>query len=306
MCKGKLLLVLSLSCLFFLWSSTYTAVSMALNSFSPEGLALFRFLVASGVLFIISKLKKVRIPEKKDWPLIIVCGVIGVSFYNIILIYGQKTSTVALSSLLLNTYPIFVALFSFLMFKEIVNIFKWIGIIVCFLGMFIVSGGGTLGFNYNSSVLLLLLAAAIVSLFDLEQKQLMKKYTPFELTCYFIWIGTFFLTIFSGALLKDLSVINFKSLLPAIYLGAFPSVLASLIWAKLIVKYSVTLLSCCCYITPFFAMVIAFFVLHQVPGVSIIFGSLIVISGLFIITFSERLKLPLPQSVILKFKKRTF
>lgn len=289
MCKGKTFLVLSLSCLFFLWSSTYTAVSMALNSFSPEGLALFRFLVASGVLFMISRWKKVRIPDKKDLPVILLCGIIGVTVYNLILMYGQKTASVALSSLLLNTYPIFVALFSFLIFREIMSIFKWIGIILCFAGMAVVSCGENLGFTFNSSVILLLIAAAIVSLFDLEQKQLMKKYKPFELTCYFIWIGTMFLSIFSGSLKQDLASVSMDSLVPAIYLGAFPSVLASLIWGKLIVKYSITALSCCCYITPFFAMLIAFIFLNQVPKISVVLGGVIVVSGLLVINFSDRL-----------------
>jgi len=289
MCRGKLFLVLSLVCLFFLWSSTYTAVLMALNGFSPEGLALLRFLIASVVLFAISRWKKVRMPDKKDWPLIIFCGVIGVSFYNLILLYGQKASTVAISSILLNTYPIFVAIFSFLIFKESVSLFRWVGIVVCFIGMVVISGGNILNFSFGSNIFLLLFAAAIVSLFDLEQKQLMKKYTPFELTCYFIWTGTLFLLVFCGSLVQDLTMITTNSLLPAIYLGAFPSVMASLIWAKLIVKYSITLLSCCCYITPFFAMLIAFIFLHQIPTITVALGSLIVVSGLFVINFAERI-----------------
>ncbi|OGI03138.1 MAG: hypothetical protein A2Y25_08250 [Candidatus Melainabacteria bacterium GWF2_37_15] len=293
MCKNKLFLALSFLVLFFLWSSTYTAVTIALNAFSPGGLALFRFSIASVLLFIVSRRCKINYPDKKDLPLILVCGFLGVSVYNLILFYGQKNIPVAVSSILLNTYPIFVATFSFLIFKEYINIFKLIGIIISFIGILIVSGGEVFEFSFNSSILLILLAAIIVSLFDIEQKQLMKKYTPLELTCYFIWSGTLFLLVFSGTLIHDFMGIDFNSFASAVYLGVFPSVIATLIWSKLILKYSITSLSCCCYITPFFAMLLAFLFLHQIPKSSVITGSIIVITGLLISNFSKNLKVKL-------------
>lgn len=298
--KEKLFFVSSLLCLFFLWSSSYTALALALESFSPGGLALFRFMVASFVLILLSFRYKVHLPEKKDLPLILISGVFGLSFYHIILVYGQKTTSVALSSILLNTYPIFVAVFSFFMFKEFINSLKWIGMIICFIGMIVVSGGGDLNLAFRGSSLLFLLGAAIISLYDIEQKQLMKKYSPFELTCYFIWGGTILLMVFSGSLLRDLEIVRFNSIIPAVYLGAFSTVFAPLLWAKLILKYSVSSLACCCYVTPFFAMVLAFLFLHQVPEKSAILGSIIVILGLLIINGSKSFNLKLNSIKSLK------
>ncbi|HSA06821.1 MAG TPA: EamA family transporter [Candidatus Gastranaerophilales bacterium] len=288
MCKKRLIFALSMLFLFFLWSTSYTAVVIALKDFSPSGLALFRFLIASAILFALSFIYKVRLPDKKDLLLISVCGVLGISVYNIIMFSGQKAIPVALSSLLLNTYPIFVSIFSLLIFKEFINTFKWIGIIVCFVGIIIASGGN---FTFNNSVILILTAAIILSLFDLEQRVLMKKYRPFELTCYFVWAGTLALCIFLPALIKDLATVKSNSLITAVYLGAFPSVAASVLWAKLIFKYSVSSLACYCYISPIFTAIVAFLFLNQMPGQSVITGAIVVISGLFIIHFSKSINL---------------
>ncbi len=289
--QKKLFFVLSVAFLFFLWSSSYTAIVVALEDFSPKGLALFRFLVASVLLFFISLVKKVRLPDIKDLPLILICGVMGISLYNLMLIYGQKTTPVAISSLLICTYPIFVSIFSFFLFKEFINTFKWAGIAICFGGMAIASGAGNEGVSFSGSAILFLLAAIILSLYDLEQKQLMKKYTPFELTCYFVWGGTLALMVFVDSLISDIRAVNVNSLLTGIYLGAFPGVAAYLLWAKMILKYSVSAMSCCCYVSPIFTMLIGFLFLNQVPDQSAITGTVVILSGLFLIQFSNSINL---------------
>ena len=289
MSRKNIVFMLSVVMLFFLWSSMYTAISLALQDFSPKGLALFRLLIASTLLFILSFKYKVRFPDKKDLPIIICCGVFGICVYNIVIMYGQKSTSVALSSLFLNTYPIFVSIFSFLIFKEYINVFKWMGIIVCFSGLIIASGCS--GISANSSIMLFVFGAIILSLYDLEQKELMKKYTPFELTCYFFWAGTLALLSFSDSLINDFKIVKVNSLLSAVYLGVFPSIIASLLWAKMILKYSVSVMSCCCYISPIFAMLSAFLFLGQIPGESSIIGTAVVLSGLLIIHFSEKTNL---------------
>lgn len=289
MSKNNLILIGSIFLLFLLWSSSYTAVFIALKEFSPEGLALFRFLISSIVLFLLSLRFKVRMPDKKDLPLILTCGALGVCVGSIILFHGQKSTPVAVASILINTYPIFVAIFSFLIFKELFNVVKLAGIVICFIGIFIVSGGTMTHFAIKGSMFLIILSAIIISLYDLEQKKLMKKYSPFELTCYFVWSGTLFLLLFSKSLLHDLSYVQLSSILSAVYLAVFQSIVAAIVWGKLILKYSVTSLACCCYVTPFFAMGIAFLFLHQMPTASAIYGSIFVISGLLISNFSKYL-----------------
>ncbi|NLF83788.1 MAG: EamA family transporter [Candidatus Gastranaerophilales bacterium] len=290
--SGKnIIFVLSIILLFFLWSSTYTAIILALDDFSAEGLALFRLLVASSLLFALSFRYKVRLPDKEDIPAIVVCGIFGICVYNLILLNGQKTMPVALCSLLLNTYPIFVAIFSFLLFKEFINPIKWIGIMVCFAGMIIASGETESGFLVNGSVILFVIAAIIQSMYDLKQKDLMKKYTPFELTCYFMWVGAAALLVYAPALLKDLHTVKASSLVPAVYLGAFPGVVSALLWAKLILKYSVSTMSCCCYVSPIFAALLAFIALGQIPSISTLEGIPVVISGLLLIHYSSKIRL---------------
>ena len=73
----------------FLWSLAYPAMIVALKSFHPESLALLRFLVASTVLAILAYIKKIRLPDKNDLPIIFLCALFGIAISQLMLLNGQ-------------------------------------------------------------------------------------------------------------------------------------------------------------------------------------------------------------------------
>ncbi len=293
--KDNLFAVFNVLFILFVWSFTFTEITIALQEFSPGGLALFRFGVASIILILLSFRKKLRIPKKNDIPILILSGFVGITIYHLLLMYGQQHCTAGVASLLLNTYPIFIAIFSSFIYKELINVYKWIGISICFLGIILVSLGENNGIIFGSSTILLLCAAIVVSLFDLNQKQLMKKYTPFELTCYFVWSGTLFLLVFTPGFIKEFQAASVNSIFAGFYLGIFPSAIVYILWAKLLSKFSASTLSTVCYVSPFLAMLVAFISIKQIPSSLAMYGSLVVFSGIIFMTYAHKLSMIKPK-----------
>lgn len=281
--RDKIIFALSIFSLLFLWSSGYTAVYSALKDFSPEGLALFTFLVASIALIVVAMAGKIRLPEKKDLPTIISCGIMGIAVYQLILMNGQKLVSTSTASVLVGTYPVFVTILSAIILKEAFNLGKFIGISISFAGVGLITFAENPDFTLNYGALMLLAGAFIVSIVDLVQKKLMDKYTPVELTAYFVWTGTIVLLIFSRSLITDLSTVSANGLCYGVYLGLCSRFMSYILWAKLISKYSLVFLSGFCYTVPFFTMLLAFLFLNQHPGQFAIVGALVVVTGLVIV-----------------------
>lgn len=278
------------------WSSSYTVIHYALSDFKPESLALMRFLVASSFLFIYGLFFKVKLPEIKDIPIILACGLIGISLYNVAVNIGRTTVTAGSTSMILNCYPIFVAILSACCLKECISKSKWAGFLISFIGIIFIGLGESNGFNLTSGIILILFAAVANSLYDVIQKHLLGKYSPLELTSYFIWSGTFFLLLFSGMLVQDLHSASISSILAVVYLGVFPSAIGYLLWSRFLSKSPANVAASILFVLPVLSIIIAFVFLKEIPATTSMIGGVIMLFGVFVINFYDQLKLQLKQS----------
>ena len=104
----KISLALIITIIF--WASAFVGIRTSLESYSPVHLALFRYLIASFLLFLVAIFKPMKMPEKKDYPAILLIGLVGISIYHIALNYGEVTVTASSASFIINAVPIFSAL----------------------------------------------------------------------------------------------------------------------------------------------------------------------------------------------------
>jgi drug/metabolite transporter (DMT)-like permease len=273
-----------------IWSSAFTAIRIALASFTPANLAVLRFLVASFVLLIYSLIRKISPPELKDLPNILFCGFLGVTVYQLALNYGETLISAGSAGLLVNSYPVFAAILSAIFLGEKICITKWSGIIISFLGIIAItfSSGATVSLSFGA--LLVLGASLSAGFHTIMQKRLLEKYTPLEISCYLIWSGTFFLIFFSESLINDMTAASGSAIFSVIYLGIFPGALAYLIWNLMLYRYPVTNLSNLQNFIAVFGLVIAYIFLKEIPTLFMITGGLVTISGIFIVNFSSQIR----------------
>src|SRR5689334_11516116 len=61
------------------WASAFAGIRAGLQSYSPEQVALLRYLTASIVLLVVAVRRQLPLPGRKDLPLVIVLGMVGIA-----------------------------------------------------------------------------------------------------------------------------------------------------------------------------------------------------------------------------------
>jgi len=93
-----------------LWASAFPAITVAVPRLGPAGLAVARLAVASAALAMAAPLMGVRRPRARDLPLIAVCGLAGMTGYQLLLNAGERVVPAGTASLLIATAPVYASL----------------------------------------------------------------------------------------------------------------------------------------------------------------------------------------------------
>jgi drug/metabolite transporter (DMT)-like permease len=286
----KLFVSIALTILF--WASAFVAIRSALDSYRPHSLALLRFLVASLVLGIYALIKrKLHRPSKKDLPFYLITGFIGITVYHVTLNIGELSVSAGTTSFIISSIPVFTAIFSYLLFREKLSLFGWIGILISFIGIAIIATAEGEPQGFNAGALFVLLAAISGCLYLIYQKQLLKKYSVIETVAYSVWIGTLFMLIFSRSLIRDMQKASLQNTLEVIYLGVFPAALAYFLWGYALSKIkTASKISTFLYLSPILTMIIAWIWMGEIPPIMAIFGGMITLGGVIMTNTFEKPK----------------
>jgi len=104
----RVLLTLLFAVVF--WASAFAGIRAGLQSYPPAHLAIVRFLVASAVLVLYAALSHFRRPELKDLAGFALTGLLGITYYNLALNYGETNVTAGTASLLIASTPVWTAI----------------------------------------------------------------------------------------------------------------------------------------------------------------------------------------------------
>ena len=280
--------ILSIAVTLVLWASGFTAIGVALKSYSPFHIALLRFLIASVVLLLLTSFRTVRRPRRQDLFRIFLTGFFGIAAYNIALNYGKQFVTASAASFVVNTVPIFTTLFSIAFLRERIPLISWLGMALSFVGVSIIAIGES-GLDLNRGALILVGTAVCQSLYFIIQKPLLLRYTSFEAVCYAIWIGMLCMLVFLPGLLPELRQASPAATGAVLYLGFFPSVAGYLCWSYVLSQLSASRAANFLYLVPALALLIAYVWLHELPtGISLA-GGLLALGGVVVVNISKKL-----------------
>lgn len=226
-----LTLVLAAAVTLILWASAFPGIRAGLAGYEPAHLVVLRFLVASLALLLIAPFARVRVPQRRHLPHLLLLGGVGITAYNLALSWGETHVTAGAASLLVNTGPIFTALLALMFLGERLRPWGWLGLLVSFSGAGVIALTSGDGLALNPWALLVLLAAVLQASSFILQKPLFTHYRPLELTCYAIWGGTGLSLVFLPGLGGAVREAPLHATLAVVYLGLFPAALAYLAWA---------------------------------------------------------------------------
>jgi len=184
----------------------------------------------------------------------------------------------------------FGILIAFFLLKEIPRIKNLIGLVIAFIGVFILTGAPNLEGKYFG-VLLTLSGAFTWSLGAVMAKPLSKKIGAFALMTW--------LCVFSGPLLILISTIvngnpiqyilsaNFNSWLTVLYLGFFMQPAAYGAWYYVLSKYPVNKVMPVLLLLPITGLITAIFLLGEDPPKQVFLGGTVIVLGVGMILFSK-------------------
>ena len=187
----------------------------------------------------------------------------------------------------------FGILIAFFLLKEIPRIKNLIGLVIAFIGVFILTGAPNLEGKYFG-VLLTLSGAFTWSLGAVMAKPLSKKIGAFALMTW--------LCVFSGPLLILISTIvngnpiqyilsaNFYSWITVIYLGFIMQPIAYGAWYYVLRRYPVNKIMPVLLLLPVTGLLTAIFLLGEEPSKQVFLGGTIIVFGVGLILFSKAKK----------------
>jgi drug/metabolite transporter (DMT)-like permease len=93
-----------------LWASAFAGIRAGLPSYSPQSVALWRYLTASIVLAADAGVTKMPLPQRRDLPGIALAGFIGLTLYSVTLNAGEQKIPAGSASLIIGSAPSNVAM----------------------------------------------------------------------------------------------------------------------------------------------------------------------------------------------------
>jgi len=277
-----LMLMLCLS-----WGFNQIAVKLALPDIPPMLQATIRSSGALIVLFLIARLRGVKLFERDGTlgPGLLAGVIFGVEF---VLIYrGLLLTSASRAVVFLYTAPFFVAFGSYLFLGERLRASQWGGLALCFAGVALAIGVPQADVDSRMLLgdLLVIAGGALWAATTLLVKATALLKAPAEkglgyqvalsvpILGFAAWISGETLTRVPGPLALSLMV----------YQAVWVVGLTFLIWFALVKTYSASKLSAFTFITPLFGVMASYLILHDT--LTPVFGAaaLLVVAGLFLV-----------------------
>jgi drug/metabolite transporter (DMT)-like permease len=195
----NLLVAVLLILVSFVWAGSFIVVERTTTEIDPIDLGFLRFLVATPLMILLVVFqKKSFVLPKKEIPWLMVLGLTGVTLLYLFQFLGIHYTNAPTASVLINTNVIFIAILSGLVLHERLTRKRITGIILSFIGVFVIlfSDLSKQDITFDNLFLvggmLMLLSALCWALYSLVGKRLLRTYDEFVITAYAFGLGTLF------------------------------------------------------------------------------------------------------------------
>jgi drug/metabolite transporter (DMT)-like permease len=176
-----------------------------------------------------------------------------------------------------------------IIYKEKIKYSQYLAIIIEFIGVAILIMANGI-FSVNIGVIWLLVAAFLLSLYNILQRKLKKEYTALQTTIYSIFIGEVFLLVFLPSAVNEIKHTPIMQFFYIAVLGILSSAIAYISWVKAISKSPKTSsVSNYMFLTPFLTSIFGIVFINEKLDIQTIVGGILILIGMFIYNFSSKI-----------------
>ena len=294
--KNKLNIHFLLILAVLFWGLTPSFMKLSINEievFPFNVLRLFVALVTSGIFLII--LGNWKHVERKDWINFIIVGLFGFFVFQFCFPFGVKNTSASIASLIMATLPINVIIINLLSKSEKIIMKTVIGILLSIIGISLIilgtNGGFSLEGTFSGGVILLIVAEMGFALYTVKAKDLIHKYSLYQVMFIVILFSFLPFLIFSSNQIRSLNISNISTLawLGVAFTGIFGTCMGNILWYKGIENLGSTKTSIYANLPPVFGITASFLFLKETLSILQILGGFVIISGVILVNRKKNL-----------------
>ena len=267
-----------------IWSMNIAVTRYVTDYISPVSISFYRWAVAFIILtpLMLPKVWKERQLIRQHLGQFAVLSAFGMALYQG-LAYSAAHYTTATNMGIINAFiPVFTIFVSIMILREIPSRFAVIGSFISFFGLLYVIGQGNLSnlarLGGHWGDLLMVLAVFFYAFYGVFLKKWQLK-VPLLISLY-VQIGFTLLYHLPFVLYLGIDPINQDNVASVLYAGAFPSLVAPLLWMIAVQYLGPNRTSIFMNLMPVFTAIIAYFWLHEAWTVYHTIGGVVILVGI--------------------------
>lgn len=283
--------IIALSLLLaFLWGGNSPSIKVALSDLPPMALAFLRFIL--GLIVVGGWSLYRRIPlglnrgELSRLILLTAIFILQIITLNV----GTKYTSASRSTIFINVYPFFTALFAHLWIPgDRLTLSKSLGITVAFVGVFVTVAPELK--NGQTSVigdLLVLVSGCFLGLRVVVTKLLVQSIHPYRLLVWYLSLSLPCYALLSFFFERGETLhITTSGVIALLYQGGVIAGFCFLVWTSILEKYSASKLVVLFFATPLSGVLISHLILDDVLTFSLLAGAMLVAAGIYLVNMGR-------------------
>jgi drug/metabolite transporter (DMT)-like permease len=269
-----------------LWASAFVGIRAVVDDFAPGSLAVGRLAVGAIALGVLVAMRGFQRPSRRDLLFIVASGLLWFAIYNVTLNEAERNLDAGTAAMLVNTGPIFIALFAGLFLGEGFPSRLLAGVAIAFVGTAIIgfasSAAPAVEGNFAWGMLLCIVAAVAYAAGVTLQKPALRRVSALNVTWLACVTGMVACLPFAPGLVGELGTAKPSSIAWLVYLGLFPTAIAFTTWAFALSRTAAGKLGSTTYLVPPIVIVMAWLLLGEVPSWLAIAGGALCVLGVVV------------------------
>jgi drug/metabolite transporter (DMT)-like permease len=270
------------------WGVSFIATKIALNELVPLTLILLRLILA--VIF----LTAIAVYTKRDFSIsvkshsgILILALIAV-LHLWIQVTGLKYTSAANTGWIIGTAPIFMALVGLVFFKEEFTLLKTAGIVIAFLGLWLLISHGnfsSIGLISNKGDFLILGSAFTWSIYSAVNKKISLTYPPMMTILFLFLMMAIIISPFTinSESIHSVLHLSMRGWTAILFLGILCSGAAYVMWAAALKEMESTKVGAFLYFEPFVTVIASWTILNERITYLMILAGIIITTGVVLV-----------------------